>query len=208
MQLRSGAFYRSGNQLAADGRSRASTHESTARTPGWSAPIAEEVAYDSDSDLSMASISTAGIELPYDTQIRYERENVHGAKIYKDLTDQSVVKVEDHPTAFDPAPWVNFQGDRYMGRDGAMYLIVADPEVVDILGNVTPIADPTRPEGPPALTPVGYTLVNSIWTQRVPIDVNTKAVYKRADSGSEFFYVRDNPPDFSLDVDKANYLPG
>ena len=57
MHLRSGAFYRSGYQPAADGKSRASTHESTARTPGWSAPIVEEVAYDSDSELSMASIS-------------------------------------------------------------------------------------------------------------------------------------------------------
>ena len=144
--------------------------------------------------------------MPYDTQIRYERENGFGAKIYKDSTDQYVVKVEDHPTAFDPAPWVNFQGDRYMGRDGAMYLIVADPDVVDTLGNVTPVADPSRPEGPPALTPVGYTLVNSIWTQRVLIDDNSKAVYKRADSGTEFFYVRDNPPDFSLDADKALYV--
>ena len=31
-------------------------------------------------------------------------------------------------------------------------------------------------------------------------------MYKREDSGSEFFYVRDNPPDYSLDVDKALYV--
>ena len=72
-----------------------------------------------------------------------------------------------------------------MGRDGAMYLIVADPEIVDFLGNVTPaVADPLRPEGPPVLTPTEYMLVNSMWTQRVLIDDNTRAVYKREDLGT------------------------
>ena len=211
MHLRSGAYNRLGNQVAADGISRASTRESTTRTPTWSAPIAEEVAYETDSNLSMASTSTTntvnhGVELDYNMQIFYERENLHAAKIYKDQTDQYVVKVEDHHTAFDPAPWVDFQGDRYMGRDGAMYLIIDDPEVVDFLGNVTPVVDPLRPEGPPALTPTGYKLVNSMWTQRVPIDDNTKAVYKREDTGTEFFYLRDNPPEYSLEADKALYV--
>ena len=211
MHLRSGAFYRSGNQPAGDGRSRASTHESTARTPSGSAPIAEEVAYDSDSEISMASTSSAnvanaGVDLQYDMQIRYERENALGAKIYKDQTDQYVVKVEDHPTAFDPAPWVNYQGDRYMGRDGAMYLIVADPEFVDSLGNVTTVADPGKIEGPPELTPAGYKLVNSIRTQRILVDDNTMAVYKREDSGTEFFYLRYNPTDYSLEADKVLYV--
>ena len=121
MHLRSGTYYRSGNHVAVDGRSRASTRESTARTPTWSAPIAEEVAYETDSNLSMASTSTAdtvnhGVELEYNMQILYERENLHAAKIYRDQTDQYMVKVEDHHTAFDPAPWVNFQGDRYIGE--------------------------------------------------------------------------------------------
>ena len=93
MHLRSGTYYRSGNQVAAaDGRSRASTRESTARTPTWSAPIEEEVAYETDSNLSMASTSTTdtvnhGVELEYNMQILYERENLHAAKIYKDQTD-------------------------------------------------------------------------------------------------------------------------
>lgn len=211
MHLRSGAYYRSGNRSVADERSRASTHESTARTPSCGAPIAEEVAYDTDSELSMAStpsasVAHAGVDLQYDTQIRFERENMHGAKIYKDQAEQYMVKVEDHVSPFDPAPWVNYQGDRYMGRVGDMYLIVADPEVVDILGNVTPIVDPLQPEGPPTLTPEGYHCVNHVWTHRVPTDDLTKAVYKREDSGTEFFYLRDNPPEYSLDADKILYV--
>ena len=45
-------------------------------------------------------------------------EIAHGAKIYKDFIQRYAVKVEDHPSDVDPAPWVNFQGDRFMGRDG------------------------------------------------------------------------------------------
>ena len=70
--------------------------------------------------------------------------------------------MEDHVTAFDPSPWVNYQGYRYMSRDGAMYLIVEDPDARDTLGNVIPLVNPLRPEGPPDLTPTGYRLVNAI----------------------------------------------
>lgn len=91
----------------------------------------------------------------------------------------SMVKVEDHITEFDPAPWVNFQGDRYMGQDGAMYIIVEKSNVVDTLGNIVLEADPLRDEGPPRIAIIGYKLVNSILAHRVPIDDATKALYKR-----------------------------
>lgn len=81
-----------------------------------------------------------------------------------------------------------------------------DPKVVDLLGNVVPRADPLVTKGPPALTPAGYKLVNSIGTQRVLIDDHTKVVYKREDVGTEFFYLRDNPPEDSLDVEKVLYV--
>ena len=44
------------------------------------------------------------------------------------------MKIEDHFTVFDPAPWVNFQGDRYMGTDGSMYMLTDFPEEVDKMG--------------------------------------------------------------------------
>ena len=44
------------------------------------------------------------VEWEYDIQIWYERENLNGAKIYKDQNDVCMVKVEDHYTVFDLAP--------------------------------------------------------------------------------------------------------
>ena len=79
-----------------------------------------------------------GVELDYDGKLRFHVENTHGAKIYKDFIQRFAVKVEDHPSEVDPAPWVNFQGDRYTGRDEVMYLLIENLENVDRLGNVIP----------------------------------------------------------------------
>ena len=122
MHLRSGAYYRSGLPVRIDARSVASTQESTARAPTQGTPLANEPIYESDSDLSMASTSTNpftdyGVELEYDVRLRFLNENSHGAKIYGDHMGQVSVKIEDHVTDFNPTPWVNFQGDRFMGRD-------------------------------------------------------------------------------------------
>ena len=59
------------------------------------------------------------------------------------------VEVEDHPLDVDPVPWVNFQGDRYMGRDGSMYLLVENPENVDRLGNTILREERLIEENPP-----------------------------------------------------------
>ena len=61
--------------------------------------------------------------------------NTHSAIIYKDFISRFRVRVEDHSSPIDPAPHVNYQGDRYMDRNGAMYLLVEDPAAVDVLGN-------------------------------------------------------------------------
>ena len=42
------------------------------------------------------------------------------------------IKIEDYHSHFDLAPWVNYQGDRYMGKDGATYLFIDNPDVVDV----------------------------------------------------------------------------
>ena len=63
-----------------------------------------------------------GFELDFDARLRFHMENIHGAKIYKDPFHKYVVKIEDHPSDFDPSPWVIFQGDRFMGRD-VTYLV-------------------------------------------------------------------------------------
>ena len=119
-------------------------------------------------------------------------QNTYGAKIYRDSMNRFAVKIEDHSSEFDPAPWVNYQEDRYMGRDGVMYLVVENPLVVDVLGTIVPLDPHFGTEVPPTTQP-GLRLVNSLWTKRVPIDDPVKAMYKRDDAGTSFYYVHDNP---------------
>lgn len=87
-------------------------------------------------------------------------QNTYGARIYRDPMNRFAVKIEDHSFDFDPAPWVNYQEDRYMGRDKVMYLVVENPLVVDVLGNIVPLDPHFGTEVPPTAQP-GLRLVNS-----------------------------------------------
>ena len=114
-------------------------------------------------------------------------ENAHGAKIYKDFIQRFSVKVEDHPSEVDPAPWVKFQGDRYMGRDGVMYMLIDNPKNVDRLGNVSQREERLKErlidENPPIPNRPGLWPINSTWVRRVLIDDPAKVLYKRMESG-------------------------
>ena len=132
--------------------------------------------------------------------------NAHGARIYRDFISRFLVRVEDHSSPVDPVPRVNYQGDRYMDCNGVMYLLVEDPEAVDVLGNPVDKEHGLIEEGPPRLEQQGLRLINSVWTKRVWIDNATKALYKRKDAGSEFFYLEDFPPLQCLTEDKVLYV--
>ncbi len=147
-----------------------------------------------------------GAEIQYDSRLRFQEENLHGAKIYKDSINRLAVKIEDYFTSFDPAPWVNFQGDRYMGRDASMYLLIENPDEVDKLGNTAPRETKSLEEGPPSIGMLGLRLVNSIWVRRILLDDSSKILYKREDHGSEFFYLRNCAPDYTITVDKVLYV--
>ena len=114
-------------------------------------------------DTNYSAHTHPGIDLEYDGRLRFLLENSQGALIYKDFINRFVVKIEDHTTIFDPAPWVNFQGDRYMGKDGSMYLLTEFPEEVDKLGNLVHGEMKIEEEGPPKVELLGFRLVNSIW---------------------------------------------
>ena len=88
---------------------------------------------ESSMDTNFSNQSLPNVELDYDGRLRFVMENNHGALIYKDFINIYAVKIEDHVTIFDPAPWVNFQGDKYMGRDGAMYVLTKNPDEMDKL---------------------------------------------------------------------------
>ena len=48
--------------------------------------------------------------------------------------------------AFEATPWVNYQGDLYMGQGGERYIVMSDVENVDKWGQPMKVA---KKEGPP-----------------------------------------------------------
>ena len=56
-----------------------------------------------------------------------------------------MVKIEDVAMAFEANPWVNYQGDLYMGQSGERYVVTIDPENVDKWGQPIKVA---KKEGP------------------------------------------------------------
>ena len=209
MNLRSGAFYRSGQQSGPEERSRASTLGSTARTPNFSTQVVEHLEEDTSSDSSMATSSTVpptGLDLEYDGRLRYVKENTYEALIYKDFINRYVVKIEDHLTPFDPTPWVNFQGDRYMGKDGSMYMLTEFPEEVDKLGNRVVPEPKMEEEGPPKVDLPNFRLVNSMWVHRILIDDTTRMLYQRNDGDTDFFYLRSQIPEHMATTVKVLYV--
>ena len=210
MHLRSGVFYRSGNPVVRENISRISTEESTARTPGLEVQQVEENLPDYVSDTSMDTTNSyqsqqIGVEFDYEVKLHFHMENAHGAKIYKDYGQKFAVKVEDHPSDHDPAPWVNFQGDRFMGRDGTMYLMTDNPEDMDRMGNLVRREEQVIDEGPPRVNRPELRPTTSVWVKRVLIDDNTKVLYWREDMGTEFYYLRNSPPDHTTTDEKALY---
>ena len=86
--------------------------------------------------MSTHPIRSQGMPLIFKARIKFHMENTYGAKIYKDFMNRYAVKVEDHLTDFDPSPWVNYQEDRYVSKDGSIYLLVNDPHVRNTLGKI------------------------------------------------------------------------
>lgn len=144
--------------------------------------------------------------LDFNTKITFIRDNTYGALIYKDPSSHFLIKIEDQPTEFDATPFVNYQGDRYIGPQGEMHLVVQNPEAVDSLGG---IKEPQPHEGdelPPRPLQDGVKLVNSILIRLVPIDNSTKALYKQIDEGSQSYYEKDDPLNYSLSEVKILYV--
>ena len=156
----------------------------------------------SDQSQQNMSLISHDIELEFNIRLKFQRENIHGAKIYKDFIGRYVVKIEDQASDFDPAPCVNYQGDRFMGMDASVYFLVENPESVDSLGYAILEEPRLVKEEPPIISKPGLTYIYSIRAQKVLIDDTTKAIYKQHDTSNECFYLRDLPPEYTLTEDK------
>ena len=53
--------------------------------------------------------------MAFNMRLAFAKANSHGAQLYKDPMSRWVVKIEDVATACEANPWVNYQGDLYMG---------------------------------------------------------------------------------------------
>ena len=67
-------------------------------------------------------------------ELKYEAINNYGTLIYKDPLGRNVYKSAKHNTSFNESPKVVYQGDSYIGEDGARYVVTWGPLNVDSFG--------------------------------------------------------------------------
>ena len=119
---------------------------------------------------------TQEYSMAFNMRLEFSKTNTHGAQLYKDPLDRWVVKVEDHPTAFENAPFVNYQGELYMGQNGEQYLMTKDPENVDKWGQLVKEAEVGEP-------PYGDSddskLINVLKVRHIPVDDPNIVLYMR-----------------------------
>ena len=68
------------------------------------------------------------ISLPLNVQLQYVYTNTQGDDIHRDPKQRYVVKIADVVSNLDRTPWVNDQGNFFMGRDGIRYEVTSHPE--------------------------------------------------------------------------------
>ena len=118
MYLRLGNLYKSGR--VTNTVSQKSSEQSVTNAVPTLRPIIEEESF-FDTSSSMASKNHISASFPdthpmlFNVRLVFARTNTSNAQLFKDPMNRWVVKIEEQPTAFDPSPWVNYQGEMYMG---------------------------------------------------------------------------------------------
>ena len=205
MYLRSGNWYKSGRALESN-TSVNSSEESVSNTYRISEPIVEEENL-SDSTSIMASENHSAdfqdFSMAFNVRLVYVKANSHDAQLYRDPMNRWVVKIGDHPTALDAAPWVNYQGDSYMGQEGVRYIVVKDPECVDKWGQ---LVMSIKEEEPPYVDSDELKLLSQVKTQQMLVDNPDIALYVRETNNVKTGYFTKNPNPNTLHEDKVLYV--
>lgn len=118
MYLRSSNRYQSAQREFAFGVSVKSSEDSITHSYHALESIVEEERFsNSTSSMSIEARVSATQEysMAFNMRLVFSKTNTHGAQLYKDPLDRWVIKAEDHPTAFEIASFVNYQGELYMG---------------------------------------------------------------------------------------------
>ena len=82
--------------------------------------------------------ATPSFQIDFNMRLQYDYTNVYGAEIYHDPMLRQVYKSVECPTPFKKSPMVNYQGDMYVGKDGARYKVTELPHMVDATGLLHP----------------------------------------------------------------------
>ena len=112
--------------------------------------------------------------MDFNVRLEFVHTNAHDAQLYKDPMNRWVVKIEEHPTAFDPSPWVNYQGEMYVGQEGACYQVTEEPDNVDKLGQWVIVQ---KVEEPPYEETHELKLFTSVKVTRILVDDQDIALY-------------------------------
>lgn len=70
-------------------------------------------------------------QMEFKINLQFQHTNTFGAEIYRDPLDCYAFKTTDHRTPFNEAPMVYYQGDLYIGQDGARYEITKHAQRID-----------------------------------------------------------------------------
>ena len=206
MYLRLGNLYKSGRGTNTE--SQKSSEESVTNAIPILEPIQEEDSF-VESSFSMAFETHVSTSIPdnhpmlFNVRLVFAKTNTQDAQLFKDPMNRWVVKIEDHPTAFDPAPWVNYQGEMYVGQKGAHYQVVLEPDKVDKWGQVVTTQ---KPKEPPYKETLELKLLNALKAIYILVDDPNMALYKWETNKTKQCYFARNPPPHSVVKDKVLYV--
>ena len=114
-----------------------------------------------------------------------------------------VVCVEDTPTAFDATPWVNYQGNLYMGQSGEHYIMITELENVD---KWSVVVKANKVKEPPFVDSADMKLLNTIKVQLIKTDDPNIAVYVRESDKVKTCYFTKTPDLGTIHKEKLLYI--
>ena len=114
-----------------------------------------------------------------------------------------MVKVEDVATAFEANPWVNYQGDLYMGQSRERYIVTSDLENVDKWGQIVKVI---KKEGPPYEDFETLKLLNVMKVRHIQLDDLNIVLYVRETNNYQSCYFTKKLESSTMEVEKVLYM--
>ena len=169
-------------------------------------PILEEE-YVSNTTSSMSldagNIDLLEFSMAFNMRLTFVKKNNHKAQLFQDLMNRSVVCVEDTLSAFDAVPWVNYQGELYMGQSREHYIVIIELENIDKWGAIVKV---DKVKEPPFVASADMKLLNAIKVQLIKIDDPTIVVYVQESDEVKTCYFTKTPHLGTIHEEKLLYI--